>query len=147
MERKWKRVKICNWKNILFFTISPYQLQSCGIGILNHGIYSWGEIYTAWKWMNGHLYPTFCRVTQSEKGNWWVWTFQKSGTFTTGYLTKQLASTGNMVKFKFYKLLRRGQSLKDVKFLIWELSQACINTFDRLLWKSPWITISPSCCH
>lgn len=44
------------------------------------------------------------------------------------------------------KLFGRRNTQKKIKFLLWELSLRCLNSYDRLQRICPWFSISPNWC-
>ncbi|MDV3193985.1 MAG: hypothetical protein Q8835_02940, partial [Sweet potato little leaf phytoplasma] len=90
-----------------------------------------------------HRLSSFSTKEENDK---WVWSLDNSGDFSTGSLTKELASNKNFSNADLYRHLWKGPVPKKVKFFIWEVSHAFINTADVIQRKMSSICLSPNCC-
>lgn len=89
-----------------------------------------------------HLLPNL-----SPTGHEDSWT---SKHHTKGFSTKSLYThlTFNMLSLtdSLFKMIWRCPYPKRVKFLLWEMTNSCLNTMERLQKRCPWINLSPSWC-
>lgn len=85
-------------------------------------------------------------VNLNESPDLWCWNLEKDGTFSSKSLSLLLSSSRDWICKDLYIAIWKGSYPKKVKFYIWELSHSCLNTYDKLQRRSPWISLSPSCC-
>lgn len=75
------------------------------------------------------------QITLSKATDNWCWKLEKNGDFSSNSLLKSL-SAGHLFDCS------NANTPQKSKFFIWEISQSCMNTTDKLQSRSPWITLS-----
>lgn len=72
----------------------------------------------------------------------------REGQFFLHKLINQIPCvTCYLVRTEFYSQSWMGCLPQKFKIFVWKHSHECVDTFDKLQQKSPWLTISPSCGH
>lgn len=85
-----------------------------------------------------HLLPN---MNLTDRRGKWIWKLDSNG-FNTISLYTFLSSNRHTSMAILYKKLWSSPCPKRVKFLIWEISNSCPNTMDRLQIPCPWINLS-----
>lgn len=87
-------------------------------------------------------------ILTNQEGTWvWIWNIEKDVIFTSKSLTRVLTTARTRGKEQLYQSIWKGKNPTRVKFITWELTHSCINTYDKLQSRSPLDSYLPQLLH
>lgn len=112
-----------------------------------HGFWTSEEIWKMMRYWNGHLSHN-SSPTSSQIGlinGYGSWTIVASTQSTHWLVITHLSTVthSSTSSWALFKHIWKFTCPKRGKFLLWEISQSCLDTMDRLQIRCPWFFLSP----